>query len=30
MYGFGCMLVKSRSFEVLSDYQVYLGSSPLV
>jgi len=29
MYGFGCMLVESRSFEVSSDYRVYMGSSPL-
>jgi len=29
MYGLGCMLVESRSFEVLSDYWVYMGSSPL-
>ena len=29
MYGLGCMLVESRSFEVSSDYQVYMGSSPL-
>jgi len=29
MYGLGCMLVESRSFEVSSDYRVYMGSSPL-
>jgi len=29
MYDLGCMLVESRSFEVLSDYRVYMGSSPL-
>jgi len=28
MYGLSCMLVESRSFEVLSDW-VYMGSSPL-
>ena len=30
MYGLGCMLVESRSFEILSDYRVYMSSSPLV
>jgi len=29
MYDLGCMLVKLRSFEVSSDYRVYMGSSPL-
>jgi len=29
MYGLGCMLVESKSFEVSSDYRVYMGSSPL-
>jgi len=29
MYGLDCMLVESRSFEVSSDYRVYMGSSPL-
>jgi hypothetical protein len=25
MYDLGCMLVESRSFEVSSDYRVYMG-----
>ena len=29
MYDLGCMLVESRSFEISSDYRVYMGSSPL-
>ena len=29
MYDLGCMLVESRSFEISSDYRIYMGSSPL-
>ena len=29
MYDLGCMLVESKSFEISSDYRVYMGSSPL-
>jgi len=28
MYDLGCMLVELRSFEVSSEYRVYMGSSP--
>jgi len=29
MYDLGCMVVESRSFEVFTEYRVYMGSSPL-